>query len=348
MAEKKKTKPGKQNPPPLSHPPTSADVARLANVSRATVSYVLNEVESAHISEATKARVLEAAAGLGYIPHKIASSLRSGHSDLVLLPFFNWPYNHSSITFLQEMALRLDDLGYSVLLRFFGRSDKKSLARKLASFHPIGVLVGSDELSMADIDLLTRNGVKAILSYDDSTRLSIPSFSLDFIAIGECVGNHFNELGYHHIAAIVPRDKRILATGLKRLAGLERAGKDHGLTIERVDLGYDTGEARALAEKWKLGPRPRAVFTYNDEYGLLLMGALQDAGLSIPAEIALVGCDDLPLCEMVRPRITSVNLAPDQHADKIATYFHRMIVGEQLAPFTSIPLPYHIVIRDSG
>ncbi len=331
-----------------SGPPTSMDVARLANVSRATVSYVLNEVSDARISEATKERVLQAAAKLGYVPHEIASSLRSGRSDLVLLPFFDWPYNQSSITFLQELALQLDRLGYTVMLRFFGRGEKKSPARKIAAFHPLGVITVAEELSQADIEILSRNGVRAILAYDRAPTASIPSIAIDFTSVGECVGQHFINNGHRDIAAIVPRDARILHLGLQRLEGLERVGNQHGVRIERIDLGYDTMEAAALAAKWKQSLRPTAVFTYNDDYGLLLMSALQDAGLEIPGDIALVGCDDLPLCEMLRPRLTSVNISPDDRARDIANYFDQMIQGQITTISPQIPLVGKIIIRESG
>jgi|WetSurMetagenome_2_1015567.scaffolds.fasta_scaffold18899_3 DNA-binding LacI/PurR family transcriptional regulator len=331
-----------------NRPPTSLDVARLANVSRATVSYVLNDVEDAQISEATKERVLQAAAELGYIPHKIASSLRSGRSDLVLLPFFNWPYNQSSITFLQELALRLEQLGYSVMLYFFERDDKESLARKIASFHPIGVIVGANELTRTDVELLSRNGVRAVLAYESPSDPFIPSLSVDFAVVGECVGEHLMAAGHRQIAAIVPKDERILHMGLQRLEGLKTAGKRAGITIERVDLGYDINEACSLASKWKAGPRPTGIFTYNDEYGMLLMGALQDVGLNIPGDIALVGCDNLPLCEMVRPKLSSVNMDPEEQAKDMVAYFHQMILGQASEIPPSFPMACQVIVRETG
>ena len=339
--------PGKTKEKPRSGPPTSMDVARLANVSRATVSYVLNDAPEARISEATKARVLQAAAELGYVPHEIASSLRSGRSDLVLLPFFDWPYNQSSITFLRDLALQLDQLGYTVMLRFFGRGDKRALTRKIASFHPIGVIVVEEEISPAEIEILTRNGVQAILAYGWTQSASIPSIGIDFAVVGECAGQYLVGKGHREIAAIVPRDERILHLGWQRLVGLEQVARQAGGVIERIDLGYDTGEAAALAENWKKGPRPTAVFTYNDEYGLLLMSALQDVGLNIPGDIALVGCDDLPLCEMLRPRLTSINLGSST-AREIAVHFDRMIQGQSHRAPPWIQPECNLVVRESA
>jgi DNA-binding LacI/PurR family transcriptional regulator len=346
MEEQKPNKPG--NAPAISRPPTSQDVARQAQVSRATVSYVLNDVEDAGISEATRQRVLQAAADLGYIPHKTASSLRSGQSDLVLLPFPNWPLNQNSQAFFQGLALGLDRLGYSVMLHFFGQSDKESLARKIASYHPIGVIVGAQDLSDANVELLYRSGVKVILSYEVSPDSRISSIFMDFAVVGKCVGEYFYAKGHRHVAAIVPKDERIVHLGLQRLEGLQQAAAESGLRVERVDLGYDMMDAEALARKWASGPRPTGVFTYNDDYGLLLMGALQDVGLAIPEDVALIGCDDLPICEMVRPKLTSVNNPSDILVENFVVAFHRMIHGQEQPGFTKQPWACQIIVRDSG
>jgi DNA-binding LacI/PurR family transcriptional regulator len=328
--------------------PTSQDVARLAGVSRATVSYVLNAAPGARISETTRQRVEKAAAELGYIPHKFASSLRSGHSDLVLLPFFDWPYNQNSINFLRELALQLDNLGYSVMLRFFGSRDRKTLAQKIATFHPIGMISVAGEFTKKDIDILSRNGVKAVLAYGAVRASPIPSVSIDFTSAGECAGRYLASKGHRHVAVIVPRDPRILHLGLQRLEGFRRIAKETGMKVEKVELGYDTRQAAALAASWVNPARPGAVFTYNDEYGMLLMAALQEAGFHLPADMALVGCDDLPLCEMLRPRLTSVNLGSGSPAHQVAVYFDQMIRGQTPTGSPNIPLVCNIVVRESA
>jgi DNA-binding LacI/PurR family transcriptional regulator len=340
-------KPVDKTPPP-SRPPTSMDVARLAHVSRATVSYVLNRSENTRISEETKKRVRQAAASLGYIPHKIASSLRSGRSDLVLLPFFDWPYNEGSIAFLRELALQLDHLGYTVMLRFFGRSEKRSLIRKIATFHPVGMITVAGEFSKAEVDLLSRNGMRAILAYGAALTTGIPSVSIDFTTVGVCVGEYLAAKGFQRVAGVVPRDTRILHIGLERLEGLQNVASRSGMLVERVDLGFDPAEAALLAQKWKTGARPQAIFTYNDEYGMLLMSALLNAGLEIPAQLSLVGCDDLPLGRMFHPRLTTVNIDDGSPAHEIAVYFDRLIRGQNPEGLARIPLHCRLIGRESG
>lgn len=331
-----------------SGPPTSMDVARLAGVSRATVSYVLNDVPNSRISKTTKERVRRAARELGYIPNEAASALRSGRSDLVLLPFFDWPYNQSSIAFLQNLALKLDELGYSVMLQFFGRGDRRATARRIASYHPVGVIILSEGLSRKDIDILKKNGVKAILAYGEVPAVSLPTIRIDFSTVGECAARYLIEKGHRHIAVIMPRDPRIAHLGKQRLQGVNRIAGRFEVQIECVNLGYDIAEAANLASIWKRGPRPSGVFTYNDDYGLMLMSALSDAGLDVPGDVALVGCDDLPYCEMVRPRLTSINFASSNLDKEIATYFDCMIKGCTPAEAPNTTVSPQVVVRESG
>lgn len=331
--------------------PTSLDVARLANVSRATVSYVLNNVPNSRISEATKERVRAAAAQLGYVPHEMASSLRAGRNDLVLLPFFDWPYNASSIGFLQALALQVDALGYAVMLRLFRHSDKASIIRKIASFHPVGMIVPANELSEADVEILSRNRVRAILAYayGEPPQTPTPAVVMDFARLGECAAEHLLSRGHRHIAVVVPKDPRIVHMGRQRLAGLERIALPQGATVTRLDLDYEPRQAAAVAAQWREGPRPTAVFTYNDEYALLLLSALQDVGLTVPGDVALVGCDDLPSSQLLRPRLTSIAIDPEaKMTGTIAAHFHALIQGQAPTPSLIIRPPCRLIVRESS
>jgi len=333
---------------PSGQPPTSQDVANLANVSRATVSYVLNETPGVKISEETKSRVLDAAAQLGYIPNHLASSLRSGQNNLVVLPFFNWPYNQGSIAFLQELAARLDLLGYTVLLRFLREKDKENLVQKIGSFHPAGIIFYSETISQEDADLLTRNGVQSMLYFGKGSNSDIPAIWQDFSDVGRCVGNYLVNKGHKHIAAVVPKDERILGMGLERFNGLKLVCEAANVKLERIDLDYDKNDAVRIAKLWQENTKPDAVFTYNDEYGMMLLSALRDANLNVPLDIALIGCDDLPLCEMLSPRLTSVQFSHTSPAESIATYFDSLLRGNNVETPLRIPIECEIVERESG
>jgi DNA-binding LacI/PurR family transcriptional regulator len=317
-------------------------------VSGATVSYVLNDVRDARISEGTRERVLEAVALLGYVPDEMASSLRSGRNDLVLLPFFDWPYTQGSISFLQELARQLDRLGYSVLLRFFGQKDKGELARRIASFHPVGVIVVSEELSHEDSAILARNGVRAVLVYGGTSGDAARTVPVDFTPAGDLAGRYLLDRGHRHLAGVVPRDPRITNIGLQRFEGLRRTAEHAGASAQRVDMDYRLSEAAALVARWRRGRRPDAVFAYNDEYAFLLLTALQDAGLRVPQDIALVGCDDLPLCELTRPRLTSISSSGTERVRRLVAYFDALMQNRAPDKPPDLGLSFEIVPRESA
>lgn len=329
--------------------PTSLDVARLARVSRATVSYVLNGTPDKHIRDETKARVRAAAAQLGYVPHELASSLRAGRNDLVLLPFFDLPYNQSSIAFLQLLALEIDALGYAVVLRLFRHSDKAATIRKIASFHPVGVIVPTSELDPEDVTLLSRNGVRTILAYGhgETLRARAGNAMIDFEPIGVLAAEHLAARGHRRLAVIVPRDPRIVQIGERRLAGVARVAHARGLEVARLDLDFDVREAAALATRLRQGPRPTAVFTYNDEYGLLLLSALQDVGLNVPADIALVGCDGLSIGELSRPRLTTIAFDTAYHVAQIAAHFDALLRGNADEAAFQVSTRCRLIVRES-
>src|ERR671932_2290978 len=103
---------------------TSADVAREAGVSRATVSYVLNAVPHQKIAEATRQRILEAAARLGYAPSAAARAMRSGRSDIVLCLLPDWPIGPTVGGFLEHLSAALAADGLTLLAHPRARGDR--------------------------------------------------------------------------------------------------------------------------------------------------------------------------------------------------------------------------------
>jgi DNA-binding LacI/PurR family transcriptional regulator len=88
------------------------------------------------------------------------------------------------------------------------------------------------------------------------------------------------------------------------------------------------------------------MFMYNEEYGMLLMSTSQDTGLDIPKDIALVNREDLPICEMFYPRLTSVNLGFVAPTRDVAVYLDQLIQGHVRKGSAHIPLGCKIVVPE--
>lgn len=145
--------------------PTSADVARLAGVSRATVSYVLNNAEAVRISEPTRRKVREAAEELGYVPHAAARSLRAGHTRIVLLPTSHVPIGPLYSTFLNELQWALRRLDYTVVQYGSLGLSGDAAARAWAELRPVAVIsLGEIALSAHNVATLKRAGARAVIT----------------------------------------------------------------------------------------------------------------------------------------------------------------------------------------
>ena len=109
---------------------TSADVAAAAGVSRATVSYVLNGVHD-RISERTRERVFDAAERLGYVPNAVASALRAGRTEIVLLALPSWPLGPAVAEWVSAGVAALEELGYTPLVHFGHGGDTRELRARV-------------------------------------------------------------------------------------------------------------------------------------------------------------------------------------------------------------------------
>ncbi|MDI3389182.1 LacI family DNA-binding transcriptional regulator [Streptomyces sp. B-S-A8] len=289
--------------------PTSADVARLAGVSRATVSYVLNNATAVRISEPTRQRVQEAADELGYVPHAAARSLRAGHSRMVLMPTPTMPMGALYSHVFNELQWALRRLDYTVVqFGSLGMSGDEA-ARAWAELRPVAVLApGDGTLTPRGVHVLKRSGAKAVVTLGPQRVEGAHALLMDQRAVGRCAGAHLLDRGRTRIGVVVPREPGYETFSAPRLAGLRAATETRAdARVVPLELGYDEPSAAELVARWRqLGLD--SVFAYNDEYAMLLLRALQDAGVDVPGETAVMGADDLLLGRLLRPRLSTVRM----------------------------------------
>lgn len=288
--------------------PTSADVARLARVSRATVSYVLNNSTAVRISDPTRRRVRDAATELGYVPHAAARSLRAGHSRMVLLPTVNLPSTPLHHRFLRGLESGLRRLDYTVVQYGSIGLDPDEAARAWAELRPVAVIApGSVPLTPQGIAVLRRSGAKAVITLGPQPVPGAHALITDQREVGDRAVRHLLERGRRRIGVVMPADPGPALFAGPRLAGARRAAEAGGARIEELPLRYTEESAALLAAHWRtLGLD--AVFAYDDTYAMLLMRALQDAGIEVPEDTAVVGADDSMLGRLLRPRLSSVRM----------------------------------------
>ncbi|MFI8191844.1 LacI family DNA-binding transcriptional regulator [Streptomyces sp. NPDC085946] len=337
------------NTPPPAPPrsvPTSADVARLAGVSRATVSYVLNNTSAVRISEPTRRRVHEAAKELGYVPHAAARSLRAGHSRMVLMPAPDFPVGPLYSRFLTDLQAALARLDYTVVQYGTAGRHGDEAARAWAELRPVAVLVPGSGLGPHGVAVLKRSGARAVVTLGPETVEGAYALLMEHEAVGRSAGAHLHDRGRRRIGVVVPREPGLEVFSAPRLEGVRQALRGTGATVTELPLAYDEEAAARLAARWRdLGLD--GVFAYNDEYAMLLMRALQDEGVRIPQETAVVGADDLMLGRLLRPRLSTVRLRLPSGRE-LAELVDRAVRDPGAAPGTHKVLGTTVIHRDSS
>lgn len=303
---------------------TSADVARLAGVSRATVSFVLNDTQGHRVSAGTRARVLDAARQLGYVPHAAARSLRAGRSNLVLMPASVSAIGRLVSDWVDDLHGELDRHGYTAVLHAGRFGDPVDAARAWAELRPAAVVaLDGDRFTTQAADLLRRAGVRGLLAFAAQPLEGVYTVGFDHAHIGATAAEHLIERGRTRIGVVMPQERGLGTLAQPRLAGAESVAARHMATVTPVELAYTRESATALARRWpSLGLD--AVFAYNDEYAALLLHAFRAEGIAVPDEVAMVGSDDLILSALQQPALTTISLDLPSPA-RIADSLHELI-----------------------
>ncbi|MEU6577970.1 LacI family DNA-binding transcriptional regulator [Streptomyces sp. NPDC046805] len=333
-------------PPTPRSVPTSADVARAAGVSRATVSYVLNNSSAVRISEPTRRRVHAAAKELGYVPHAAARSLRAGHSRMVLMPAPAIPVGPLFGRFVTELQWALGSLDYTVVQYGTLGLHGDEAARAWAELRPVAVLVPGAGLGPQGVAVLKRAGARAVVTFGPERVDGAHALLTDQSGVGHCAAAHLYARGRRRIGVVIPEEPGLEVFSRPRLDGVRRRLRDTDAVVTGLPLAYAEASAAELASRWRELDLD-GVFAYNDEYAMLLMRALQDEGVRIPEDTAVVGADDLMLGRLLRPRLSSIHIElPSGRA--LAELVDRAVCAPGAQPETHTVLGASLVQRDSS
>lgn len=317
---------------PVSQHPTIVDVARVAGVSKSTVSRVLRG-DGTYVRDETRHKVWAAVKALGYEHNAVASSLRTNRTFTVLLaipditnPF--WP----------EVARGVQDLmeehGYSVVLSNSDWDTKREqgflrMARRnrfaAIAINPTGVT--NEELRQTGLPTVIL-GVRE--GYPDFDMVGSDSYGGTLQALA-----YLHQLGHRRIALI--RGRRQGKRGRARLAAYQeflqeqRLPYDPALVME-VPFDRDGGH-QAMARLLDLDPRPTAVLAANDILAIGAMQAAHRAKVAIPRDLSIIGMDDIYPATMTNPPLTTLAKAKYEIGRQAARFLLDRIQGDRvLAP----------------
>lgn len=312
------------------------EVAALAGVSTASVSRALNLPDK--VAPQTRARIARAAARLGYVPN-MAARMLAGQRSRTVAAVVPTMQNNIFARGLEAIGARLDASGYTMLLGATDYDPEREL-HLTRTFIARGVdamiFMGASHLP-ATYAALAAAGLPFVNQgvYEPASRH--PSVGFDNRAAARLAVRHLLDLGHRRIAmlaGIAAHNDRAGARIAGLRAALAEAEVEQPPVVERP---YTVAGGRAgLVALLRRRPRPTAIVCGND---ILAFGALFEAldrGLAVPADLSIIGFDDLELCANLRPSLSSIAIETAEMGTRAAEYVLRRLDGEQPSHATAI------------
>ncbi len=294
-------------------PTTIGDVARRAGVSTATVSRVLTGQGRARPE--TRDRVIAAARDLGYRPSGVARSLRQRATrtiGLIVTDIEN-PFFPQLVRAVEDAAR---ELGYAILLCNADDDPERESGylELLVDRWVDGVVIAASSLGGRHREWLADAPLPIVLVNSAERGLGLSTVASDNRAGGALAASHLLELGHRRFAILAAPPRNI--DGPDRLAGARTAIAAAGVADDAVrvavgDAGVAGGE-RAAAEALAADPQLSAIVAYNDLMAIGAMRAVRAAGRRVPADVSVVGFDDVDLAGYVDPPLTTIAQATSE------------------------------------
>lgn len=327
---------------------TIRDVARAANVSVSTVSLFLSQPH--RVSEATRERVSSAVDKLHYRPNGTARDLRTRRTNTigVFLHNLSGPFYSELIAGVEEIT---DTLGLTTIVSGVSKNQLQGSLRLLREGRVDGAIILDPDIESRDLRryacaslpvVVLDRGLSAALQSDYVTAVAA-----DHQEGGYLAGRHLLDMGYSRFIFIAgpidSEDSRLRHRGF--FNALHQAGVDT-MTVPVVHGDFkERGGAQAMSALLNNGLTADAVFAANDEMALGVMQTLSLKNIRVPADIAVMGFDDIRLARYVSPSLSTIHQPMYELGRAAMTQLDRAMSGETRIP--PVTLPTTLVVRES-
>ncbi|KIY23515.1 LacI family DNA-binding transcriptional regulator [Mesobacillus subterraneus] len=321
---------------------TLKDVAKLAGVSVSTASYSING--SNLITEETKSKVLHAAKEIGYRPNGLAKNLKEQKTNIIglFLSGFTGPFFNDMMEGIQDVVMKM---GYEMVV--CASVDKHRLLVEryvdgaiILNYHMDDELLGSLASEKLPIVVLDRNFKNPFIK-----NILLPNQLGSALSV-----RHLIEKGHTRIGYIAGSEESY--DGESRLKGFLSELQNHGVAFLDTDLiRADFTELSGYLEMSRFLNRqnndlPSAMVCANDEMAMGTARAIQETGLQIPGDIALVGFDDIYVSKYFTPSLSTIEVPRKQWGTLAATTLFKMLDGQ--LDFEPEPLTVKLKVRNSS
>lgn len=326
---------------------TIDDVAKLAGVSIATVSRVLNN--TGKVASATADRVQAAVAELDYVPHAGARGLAGSRRNTIGL-IFPGMGDAFLMELLTGIAQQITDAGYELLLystRLRNR-DQSIQSIPLGEHNTDGLIIYASSLTEDEIRRFYDRGFPVVLLHQSAPEgLAIPSVTFENKAGAQTAVTHLLNLGRRRIIYLTGPEGN--EDSQWREMGYCQALAEHGIpvTSELIAMGgfHDTTSEATVTQLLADGVAFDAIFAGDDRSARGALLALHQAGKRVPEDVAIVGFDDASYARFLTPPLTTVHAPIAESGRKAAEQIIRLIQGK--TPDMLTLLPTELIVRDS-
>jgi len=335
---------------------TSRDVARHAGVSQTTVSFVLNNVSKANISDETIRRVWHAAHELGYVPDSTARNLARGVSSnigLILIRPHDQVFANSYVPdVITGVSRAVKPQGYRILIEIVGQESHPSVFTNLVRGREVAGLIvilynpNADDLQALH-DLTSQGSAVLALQHMSDQLYTVTSNHLGGVRQGI---EHLIHLGHRHIACIGAANPATSPNTRARFEVFRKTLSEHQLPIDEEFIVYgDYNPDTSYAVTHKLLERPNlptAIVALNDSMAMGAISAIQAHGKRVPQDIAVIGFGDWQIARYMTPRLTTLREPTVSIGEVAGEFLHQWIEGE---PPTQrvVTLETELIIRES-
>jgi DNA-binding LacI/PurR family transcriptional regulator len=333
--------------------PTIKDVAREAGVSIATVSYVLNNKLDA-VSEETRQQVWEAVQRIGYTPNITARNLRSSQSRLIGYAWHEVPADQINSVldrFIYHLAREAEARGYHILTFTFPSADPTPIYDDLIRSGRVDAFVLSGTVfNDPRIDFLLERGAPFVSFGRSNEMHRFPFVDTDGAAGTRRAVDYLARLGHRRIG-YAGWDERSLA-GTHRRAGYLEGMRGLGLAVGHAWMtvgAHSEQSGRDSLEAWLRLPadrRPTAVITASDLMAIGVINAAEQHGMQVPADLSVIGFDDMPVAPYLRPALTTLRQPIPRIATEIIAILDALLNRIE-RPRTQLLLPPELIVRES-
>ena len=323
------------------------DVARLAGVSVASVSRVLNTPEV--VGDQLTQRIQAAIKQLNYIPNSAARALITRRTRIIGAIIPTIAYSIYS-AFIEALQKRLNAANYNLVIAIAGyeRKGEYEQALQLIMSGAEALMLSGEIRDQRLYQLLQARDIPYVLSSIFHPNSPHPCVGYDNKEAASRTANHLLDLGHRHIATITGNCAKIDRFA-ERVEGIRDSLKKRSLKLREewiVERNVTIAEARdASRQIMSAQPRPSAIICGND---VLAFGAVLEAqamGLRVPDEISITGFDDMEWSAQISPSLTTIQIPLAEMGTRVGDYLLGRLQGEPVPHASKIEV--NLVLRES-